>query len=190
MATKHHGVKDAVITCIDYRFRARSAAWIKRNLKDQADLIAVAGASKALLDKHSASYVLSLIKIAVDLHGIKRVHIVDHMDCGAYGGSKEHAGEVAEEIFDLFDRRKYSSAMVLTSNRDVEEWGEMFPDPVLANATIDRMFDRAEIVVFQGKSYRLRGRITLPSLYPDEIGKAAKLKRGNAGGHLQGARIL
>lgn len=87
--------------------------------------------------------------------------------------------EVAEEIFDLFDRRKYSSAMVLTSNRDVEEWGEMFPDPVLANATIDRMFDRAEIVVFQGKSYRLRGRITLPSIYPDEIGKTGKLKRGN-----------
>jgi DNA replication protein DnaC len=88
--------------------------------------------------------------------------------------------EIAEEVFDLFDRRKYSSAMVLTSNRDVEEWGEMFPDPVLANATIDRMFDRAEIVVFQGKSYRLKGRITLPSLYPAEISKTAKPKKGNA----------
>jgi DNA replication protein DnaC len=29
--------------------------------------------------------------------------------------------EIAEEVFDLFDRRKYSSAMLLTSNRDVEE---------------------------------------------------------------------
>lgn len=85
--------------------------------------------------------------------------------------------EISEEIFDLFDRRKYSSAMLLTSNRDVEEWGEMFPDPVLANATIDRMFDRAEIVVFQGKSYRLRGRITLPSLNPNDIGKTPKLKK-------------
>jgi DNA replication protein DnaC len=85
--------------------------------------------------------------------------------------------EVAEEVFDLFDRRKYSSAMVLTSNRDVEEWGEMFPDPVLANATIDRMFDRAEIVVFQGKSYRLGGRITLPCLNPADIGKTSKLKK-------------
>lgn len=87
--------------------------------------------------------------------------------------------EIAEEVFDLFDRRKYSSAMLLTSNRDVEEWGEMFPDPVLANATIDRMFDRAEIVVFQGKSYRLQGRITLPSINPAEIAKATKRKRGN-----------
>lgn len=71
--------------------------------------------------------------------------------------------EVAEEVFDLFDRRKHSSAMVLTSNRAVEEWGEVFPDPVLANATIDRIFDRAEILTFQGKSYRLKGRIQLPS---------------------------
>jgi hypothetical protein len=38
----------------------------------------------------------------------------------------------------------------------------VFPDPVLANATIDRMFDRAEILVFEGKSYRLKGRIELP----------------------------
>ena len=88
--------------------------------------------------------------------------------------------EIAEEIFDLFDRRKYSSAMLLTSNRDVEEWGEKFSDPVLANATIDRMFDRAEIVAFEGKSYRLRGRITLPSINPDEIEKAVKPKRRNA----------
>lgn len=71
--------------------------------------------------------------------------------------------EIAEEVFDLFDRRKYSSAMVLTSNREIEEWGEVFPDPVLANATIDRIFDRATIVPFQGQSYRLKGKISLPS---------------------------
>jgi len=70
--------------------------------------------------------------------------------------------EIAEEVFDLFDRRKYNSAMVLTSNRDLKEWNEVFPDPVLANATIDRMFDRAEIVVFEGQSYRLKGSIELP----------------------------
>lgn len=70
--------------------------------------------------------------------------------------------EIAEEVFDLFDRRKYNSAMILTSNRDLKEWSEVFPDPVLANATIDRMFDRAEIAVFEGKSYRLKGRIEAP----------------------------
>jgi len=67
--------------------------------------------------------------------------------------------EVSEEVFDLMDRRRYSSSMILTSNRAVEEWGSVFPDPVIANATIDRIFDRAEAVEFPGKSYRLKRRI-------------------------------
>lgn len=65
----------------------------------------------------------------------------------------------AEEVFDLLDRRRHSSAMILTSNRDIAEWNEMFPDPVLANAAIDRIFDRAEVVLFEGESYRMKGKI-------------------------------
>ena len=67
--------------------------------------------------------------------------------------------EVAEEVFDLLDRRRHSSALILTSNRDVSEWGTVFPDPVLAGAAIDRLFDRATPVTFTGKSYRLKGKI-------------------------------
>lgn len=67
--------------------------------------------------------------------------------------------DASEEIFDLLDRRKHSCSMILTSNRAVEEWPEVFPDPVLAAAAIDRMFDRADVMLFQGQSYRLKGRI-------------------------------
>lgn len=67
--------------------------------------------------------------------------------------------DVSEEIFDLLDRRKHSNALILTSNRDVEEWPQVFSDPVLANAAIDRMFEHAEICIFEGDSYRLRGRL-------------------------------
>lgn len=71
--------------------------------------------------------------------------------------------EVAEEVFDLLDRRRHSSALILTSNRDVTEWGSVFPDPVLAGAAIDRLFDRAQVVTFQGASYRLKGKISVPT---------------------------
>jgi DNA replication protein DnaC len=67
--------------------------------------------------------------------------------------------DVAEEVFDLLDRRKYSSALILTSNRAVSEWGQVFPDVVLANSTVDRMFEHAHYVAFEGESYRLKGRI-------------------------------
>jgi DNA replication protein DnaC len=93
------------------------------------------------------------------------------------------AREIAEEVFDLLDRRKLSSALILTSNRDVREWGEVFADPVLANAAIDRLFEQAEIVVFEGKSYRLKDRITLPSLKPEDVApdrREEKPRKGRA----------
>lgn len=62
--------------------------------------------------------------------------------------------DIAEEVFDLLDRRQYSSAMILTSNRDINEWPEVFEDPVVASGAIDRIFDRPNIVIFRGKSYR------------------------------------
>ena len=65
--------------------------------------------------------------------------------------------KITEEIFDLLDRRRLSTAMILTSNRDVKEWPSVFADPLLASAAIDRIFDRATIEIFEGKSYRLHG---------------------------------
>jgi len=71
--------------------------------------------------------------------------------------------EVAEDVFDLLDRRRHSSALILTSNRDTDEWGVVFPDPVLEGAAIDRLFDRPHVVTFVGESYRAKGRISLPA---------------------------
>ena len=69
--------------------------------------------------------------------------------------------EVAEEVFDLLDRRRHSTAMILTSNRDVDEWPDVFPEPVLASASLDRLCDRAEKIFFTGESYRLKGKIKM-----------------------------
>ncbi|HLE01320.1 MAG TPA: IS21-like element helper ATPase IstB [Bdellovibrionota bacterium] len=80
-----------------------------------------------------------------------------------------HPREVAEEIFDLMDRRKQSSAMILTSNRDVEEWPQCFPDPVVSNITIDRIFDRAETILFKGDSYRLKGKIRIGDIDEEKL---------------------
>lgn len=67
--------------------------------------------------------------------------------------------DVSEEIFDLFDRRKHNSAMIITSNRDVDEWPQVFSDPILASAAIDRMFENANISIFEGPSHRMKSRI-------------------------------
>jgi DNA replication protein DnaC len=79
-------------------------------------------------------------------------------------GVVTYTREVAEEVFDLLDRRKHSSALILTSNRDISEWPGVFPDLVLANATIDRMFENAQTFIFQGQSHRLNGKYSIDTI--------------------------
>ena len=41
------------------------------------------------------------------------------------------------------------------------EWADLFQDPLLAWAGLDRLLDRAEVVVIRGPSYRSKGRRNL-----------------------------
>ncbi len=113
-------------------------------------------------------YCTSVKRLAKEIHLAKAGHRLDSLfkqmlssklwildDWGVVSMDKE----VTEEVFDLLDRRKHCSALVLTSNRAVHEWPEVFPDAILASATIDRLFEQAQVVTFTGQSYRLRGRI-------------------------------
>lgn len=72
--------------------------------------------------------------------------------------------DASEELFDLLDRRRLSTALLLTSNRDIDEWPRAFHEPVIASAALDRLFDRAHMVPFTGESYRLKGRILVRNL--------------------------
>jgi hypothetical protein len=46
--------------------------------------------------------------------------------------------------------------MILTSNRGFAEWGEVFGDPVVATALLDRLLHHASVIQIEGASYRLR----------------------------------
>ncbi|NPD70266.1 ATP-binding protein, partial [Acetobacteraceae bacterium] len=43
-----------------------------------------------------------------------------------------------------------------TSNRGFSEWAEVFGDPVVATALLDRLLHHAVVVHIEGASYRLR----------------------------------
>ena len=51
--------------------------------------------------------------------------------------------------------------MILTSNRGFAEWGEVFGDPVVATALLDRLLHHAVVIQIEGSSYRLRGHADL-----------------------------
>ncbi len=64
----------------------------------------------------------------------------------------------AEDLYDVINERYERGSIVLTSNRAPGEWLELFGDPLLSSAALDRLADRAEVLVLTGASYRARGR--------------------------------
>jgi DNA replication protein DnaC len=62
----------------------------------------------------------------------------------------------ANLFFQLVNARYEKGAMILTSNRGFAEWGEIFGDPVVATALLDRLLHHAVVVQIEGASYRLR----------------------------------
>lgn len=82
----NHSCEAVVITCIDFRFQDFLDKWIKENFEPKTyDRGAFAGAAKNL------ETILNQIETAHKLHRIKKVVLINHEDCGAYGekGSEE-----------------------------------------------------------------------------------------------------
>ena len=67
----------------------------------------------------------------------------------------------ANLFFQLVNARYEKGAMILTSNRGFAEWGEVFGDPVVATALLDRLLHHAVVVQIEGASYRLRAHADL-----------------------------
>jgi len=62
-----------------------------------------------------------------------------------------------DEPLDLYEiiRARYEiGAMIVTSNRAIEEWYALFPDDLMASAAMDRLLHHAEVVVLEGQSFR------------------------------------
>jgi DNA replication protein DnaC len=60
----------------------------------------------------------------------------------------------AEALYAIVDARYQVKSMILTSNRDMADWLDIFPDPVTANAIMDRLAHNAHQIVIDGESYR------------------------------------
>lgn len=64
--------------------------------------------------------------------------------------------EAANLFFQLISARYERASVIVTSNKPFTAWGEIFGDPVVAAAMIDRLVHHAEIINMKGNSYRLK----------------------------------
>lgn len=62
----------------------------------------------------------------------------------------------AKLFFQLIDMRYEKRSTILTTNINFNSWDDIFYDPVIANAILDRILHHAHVVNITGKSYRLK----------------------------------
>jgi IstB-like ATP binding protein len=62
----------------------------------------------------------------------------------------------AHLFFQLISRRYERGSIVLTSNQSFGQWGEVFGNPIIAPAILDRLLHHSVVINIKGESYRLR----------------------------------
>jgi len=64
-------------------------------------------------------------------------------------------------LFYQFVAMRYEKAStIITSNKAFDEWSELFHDPVIVTAILDRLLHHSTVVNIKGNSYRLKGKLS------------------------------
>ncbi len=90
----------AIVWCFDNRFELGFRKFLKRIGVVNSDPIKVAGGAKCLASPDHESerqFVLEQIRKSMRLHGTRRVVLMLHSDCGAYGGLSSFGDDAAAE---------------------------------------------------------------------------------------------
>lgn len=81
-------------------------------------------------------------------------------------GLRPLRGREPEDLYEVINERYERGAILVTSNRDYNEWPEVFVEnPLLASAALDRLAHRAHRVTITGPSYRAQDK-------PKPLGKS------------------
>lgn len=79
-----------VISCIDFRFWRSIVSFVENELGiEDFDFPSMPGAAKAINEGKEGEMPDLCVNIPIDLHHVKKVVVINHEDCGAYGGSSK-----------------------------------------------------------------------------------------------------
>ena len=100
LSRDHYKADACIIWCFDNRFWPAFEEFRGESEINHFDPVFVAGGAKALGvsdQKNDQDFLLKQIEISIKLHGTKKVILMTHEDCGAFGGSKSFI-YVGEEL--------------------------------------------------------------------------------------------
>lgn len=66
-------------------------------------------------------------------------------------------------------RRYEKGALILTSHRSFSRWNDIFGDPVIATAILDRILHHSTTINIKGNSYRLREKVKAGLIKEPEV---------------------
>ena len=103
-----HHCDAVVLSCIDFRFWKETVAFVEDELKIKSfDFPSLPGSAKAINESNDDVFVFGCISVPVELHHAEKIVIINHQDCGAYGGSaKFNNDETAEQKFHEAELKK------------------------------------------------------------------------------------
>jgi carbonic anhydrase len=123
---------------MDFRFMKGIREYLDaKGLTGDCDLVSVAGAAKNISnpsDPFEMPFVMKQIGLSHDLHHVKKVVLMNHLDCGAYGGTKAFTSPEDEKIKHMADL-KAAGLAVKEKYPDVEVLlvlGRLNPDGSVA----------------------------------------------------------
>lgn len=91
-----------------------------------------------------------------ELRRLLRVDLLILDDFGLHALDAQETQDVYEIVVERFRR----ASMVLTSNREPQEWLSIMGDPLLAQSAVDRLVNSSFELVLEGESYRRRQKPT------------------------------
>lgn len=59
-------------------------------------------------------------------------------------------------LFELIESRYETGSVIITANQPFNQWDQLFPDPVMAVAAVDRLIHHATIISIKEESYRAK----------------------------------
>jgi DNA replication protein DnaC len=93
---------------------------------------------------------LGSLEMRLALYAKPKLLIIDEL---GYLPLEPAAGHL---FFQLISRSYEQGSVLISSNRPVDECGEVFGDQVVAAAILDRLLHHSHVVAIRGDSYRLR----------------------------------
>jgi carbonic anhydrase len=93
-----HKCEAVVLSCIDFRFWKETAEFVENELGIKTfDFPSLPGSAKAINESEDEQFVFGCIGVPVELHHAEKIVIINHQDCGAYGGSAKFNGDSEAE---------------------------------------------------------------------------------------------